>query len=114
LQRPFALIMSLFIHSCTNLAMYGNQDIPVNSYVEIQESNGPFPIKTQVIEDDQHPSFEYGKILQFSQDWKEHFIDLFVKDISGHLFGTLRLTLKDLQRNPIHKRIKPLDKRYPA
>ncbi|XP_040575394.1 extended synaptotagmin-2 [Lepeophtheirus salmonis] len=111
---PTELILSLFVHSCTNLVVGGNYDTTVNSYLEIKESNGPYPYKSETKEDEQHPNFEYGKIFQFSRDWKKHYVDINVMDVSGFLFGGIRLTLKELASNPIKKRIKPLNMKNSA
>uniref|UniRef100_A0A0K2U682 Extended synaptotagminlike protein 2a [Tribolium castaneum] n=1 Tax=Lepeophtheirus salmonis TaxID=72036 RepID=A0A0K2U682_LEPSM len=111
---PTELILSLFVHSCNNLVLNGDYDAKVNSYLKIFESNGPSPYKTEVEEDDQHPGFGYGKIFQFGKDWRDHSIDIRVLDVSGFVFGNVKLSLEELESSPIVKRIKPINEENPA
>ncbi|CAB4070495.1 unnamed protein product [Lepeophtheirus salmonis] len=81
----------------------GDYDAKVNSYLKIFESNGPSPYKTEVEEDDQHPGFGYGKIFQFGKDWRDHSIDIRVLDVSGFVFGNVKLSLEELESSPHSK-----------
>ncbi|CAB4070493.1 unnamed protein product [Lepeophtheirus salmonis] len=65
---PTELILSLFVHSCTNLVVGGNYDTTVNSYLEIKESNGPYPYKSETKEDEQHPKLRIWENISIYND----------------------------------------------